>query len=47
MGDSISRTLGQVEQLMERRDSLRLALGENDNPIEGLQAELEEQLEHF
>ncbi len=45
MGDSISRTLGQVEQLLERRDSLRLALGENDNPIEGLQAELEEQLE--
>ena len=45
MRESIERTDRQVLQLRERRDSLTLAQSENDNPLEGLQAELEEQLE--
>jgi chromosome segregation protein len=44
MRDSIERTDRQVAQLRERRDNLAASLAENDNPLEGLQAELEEQL---
>jgi chromosome segregation protein len=45
MRDSIARTNNQVAQLRERRDSLAAALNENDTPLEGLQLELEQQLE--
>jgi len=45
MRESIERTDRQVAQLRERRDGLVSSLNENDNPLEGLQAELEEQLE--
>ncbi|MFV0277111.1 MAG: chromosome segregation protein SMC [Parahaliea sp.] len=42
---TIERTQGQVAALQERRGSLRGSLSENDNPLEGLQVELEAQLE--
>ena len=45
MRESIDRTNSQVAQLRERRDSLAASLNENDNPLEGLQLELEQQLE--
>jgi chromosome segregation protein len=45
MRESIERTNRQVLQLQERRDSLSQALGENDSPLDGLQLELETQLE--
>ena len=45
MRESIDRTNRQVLQLQERRDSLSQALGENDSPLDGLQLELETQLE--
>jgi len=44
MRESIDRTVNQVAQLSERRDTLLATLSENDNPIEDLQVELEEQL---
>ncbi|RLA61949.1 MAG: chromosome segregation protein SMC [Gammaproteobacteria bacterium] len=44
MRESIARTDRQVAQLRERRDSLSASLSENDNPLEELQAQLEEQL---
>jgi chromosome segregation protein len=44
MRNSIERTDRQVIQLRERCDSLGSSLNENDQPLEGLQAELEEQL---
>jgi chromosome segregation protein len=37
MRESIARTDRQVAQLRERRDSLSVALSENDNPLEELQ----------
>ncbi|MFK7975061.1 MAG: chromosome segregation protein SMC [Halioglobus sp.] len=42
--ETIDRTDRQVAQLQERRGSLTETLSENDNPLEGLQGELEEQL---
>ncbi|MEJ2531879.1 MAG: chromosome segregation protein SMC [Halioglobus sp.] len=45
MRASIERTGNQVAQLRERRDGLVETLSQNDNPLEGLRAELEEQLE--
>jgi chromosome segregation protein len=45
MRGSIERTNNQVVQLRERRDSLQSSVNDNDTPLEGLQAELEEQLE--
>ena len=45
MRASIERTANQVAQLCERRDVLVATLSENDNPLEGLRAELAEQLE--
>jgi chromosome segregation protein len=45
MRESIDRTNSQVAQLRERRDTLAASLSENDDPLEGLQLELEEQLE--
>jgi chromosome segregation protein len=42
--ETIERTDRQVAQLQERRGNLTLSLSENDDPIESLQAELEEQL---
>jgi chromosome segregation protein len=44
MRASIERTHGQVAQLQERREVLLRALGENESPLDQLQAELEEQL---
>ena len=44
MRESIERTDRQVGQLRERRDNLVASLNDNDDPLEGLQAELEEQL---
>jgi chromosome segregation protein len=44
MRDSIERTDRQVLQLRERCESLSGSLAENDNPLQGLQSELEEQL---
>ncbi|MBE9538596.1 MAG: chromosome segregation protein SMC [Proteobacteria bacterium] len=45
MHESIDRTANQVSQLTERRDALLETLNDNENPIDGLQLELEEQLE--
>ncbi len=45
MRGSIDRTHNQVAQLRERRESLQRSMNENDNPLEGLRAELEAQLE--
>jgi len=45
MRESIARTLNQVSQLQERRDSLLKTINENDNPLDDLQAELDQQLE--
>jgi chromosome segregation protein len=45
MRESIARTDRQVAQLRGRRDSLSVALSENNNPLEELQTQLEEQLE--
>ncbi|MEH6570616.1 MAG: chromosome segregation protein SMC [Halioglobus sp.] len=45
MQDSLGRTLSQVEQLRQRRESLMATMSENDSPIDGLQTQLEEQLE--
>lgn len=45
MRESIERTDRQVAQLRERSESLNASLSDNDNPLEGLQAELEGQLE--
>jgi len=45
MRESIERTDNQVAQLRQRRDRLSASLGENDAPLQGLQAELEQQLE--
>jgi len=45
MRESIERTDHQVAQLRERQESLTLAQSENDNPLPGLQSELEQQLE--
>lgn len=42
--ETIDRTDRQVAQLQERRGTLTESLSENDNPLEGLQAELEAQL---
>ena len=44
MLESIERTDRQVAQLQERRDSLTSAMAENDDPLRGLQTQLEEQL---
>jgi len=43
--DTIARTDRQVAQLRERQDSLTLTLGENEAPLAGLHASLEQQLE--
>jgi chromosome segregation protein len=43
--DTIARTDRQVAQLRERQDSLTLALGDNEAPLVGLHANLEQQLE--
>ncbi len=45
MRESIERTNNQVAQLRERRDGLHSSVSDNDNPLESLQAALEEQLE--
>jgi chromosome segregation protein len=45
MRASIDRSNNQVAQLRERRDSLQRSMSDNDNPLEGLQTELEAQLE--
>ena len=45
MRESIERTDRQVAQLRERRDGLVGSLSENDSPLDGLQTELEAQLE--
>ena len=45
MRESIERTDRQVVQLRERCENLSASLAENDNPLQGLQCELEEQLE--
>jgi chromosome segregation protein len=45
MREPIERTDRQVDQLRERRDSLSAAQTDNDSPLEGLQSELEQQLE--
>jgi chromosome segregation protein len=45
MQGSIARTLSQVEQLRQRRETLVAAMSENDSPIDGLQSQLENQLE--
>ena len=45
MRDAIDRTDRQVAQLLERRDSLRSALDDGDDPLEALRAELAQQLE--
>jgi chromosome segregation protein len=45
MRESIERTNNQVAQLRERRDGLQSSMSDNDNPLESLQAALEEQLE--
>lgn len=42
--ETIDRTDRQVAQLQERRGSLTETLSENDNPLAGLEGELEEQL---
>ncbi|MFV0477377.1 MAG: chromosome segregation protein SMC [Parahaliea sp.] len=42
---TIERTLGQVSQLQERRDSLSGSLSQADDPVDSLQQELEAQLE--
>ncbi len=43
--DAIERTNNQVAQLRERRDSLAASLRDNDEPLVGLEQELEQQLE--
>ena len=45
MRESIERTNSQVAQLQERSEQLRRNMDENDNPLDGLQQELEAQLE--
>ncbi|KAA1188149.1 chromosome segregation protein SMC [Pseudohalioglobus sediminis] len=45
MRESIDRTNSQVAQLRERREALQRNVHDNDNPLEGLQTELEAQLE--
>jgi chromosome segregation protein len=45
MRETIERTDRQVLQLRERRDTLSASLKENDSPLEGLQQDLEQQLE--
>ena len=45
MRESIERTDRQVAQLRERRDGLVGSVNENDSPLDGLQTELEAQLE--
>lgn len=45
MRESIERTDRQVAQLQERRGTLTQTLTQNDDPLEALQAELEQQLE--
>jgi chromosome segregation protein len=45
MRETIERTDRQVLQLRERRDTLSASLNENDSPLEGLQRDLEQQLE--
>ncbi len=45
MRDAIARLDNQVAQLCERRDTLQAGIADNDRPVEGLQAELEQQLE--
>ncbi|MFT4825496.1 MAG: chromosome segregation protein [Halioglobus sp.] len=45
MEGSIARTLGQVDQLRERRDNLKLTMSESESPIGDLELELETQLE--
>lgn len=42
--ETIERTDRQVAQLQERRGSLAQTLSQNDDPLEGLEGELEEQL---
>ncbi len=44
LDDAIARTRSQAEQLRVRREKLLAALGENDNPREALQAQLDERL---
>jgi chromosome segregation protein len=44
MRDAIERTNNQVAQLRERRDSLTASLRDNDEPLVGLEQELEQQL---
>jgi chromosome segregation protein len=45
MRETIERTDRQVAQLLERQDSLASAQRENDSPLPGLHADLEQQLE--
>ncbi len=45
MTQSIERTDKQVRQLVERKDSLLESINSNDSPLDGLQEELEGQLE--
>ncbi|MFV8817425.1 chromosome segregation protein SMC [Haliea sp. E17] len=45
MRDTIERTEGQVGQLRERSERLRAGMQENDSPLDGLEQELEAQLE--
>lgn len=45
MRESIERTNSQVAQMRERRETLQRSMSENDNPLDGLQEELEQQLE--
>ncbi len=45
MRESIQRTEGQVGQLRERSERLSAGMAESDSPLEGLELELEAQLE--
>ncbi len=45
MVESIERTRSQVNQLRSRREGLVRSLGENDSPLDELQAQLDEQLQ--
>ncbi len=45
MGQSIERTGAQVEQLVTRKASLSDSLEQNDSPLQGMQQQLEEQLQ--
>ncbi len=45
MRESIERTESQVSQLRERSERLRAGMQESDSPLEGLELELEAQLE--